>query len=84
MFDCANLDVAFHKNGATLGVTYQVSIAIDNWLTFNICSLNLVSEVLFCRVEHRRDELTSVQPLTFQGERFLQSLLILHFYSIDS
>ena len=82
VFDGAYLDVAFHKNGATLGVTYQISIAIDNWLTFNICSLNLVSEVLFCRVEHRRDELTSVQTLTFQGERFLQSLLFLHLFVV--
>ena len=79
MFDCANLDVAFHKNGATLRVTHQVSIAIDDWQTLNVRSLNLVSVILFCGIEHRRDELTSVQSFTFQSKRLLQGLLILHF-----
>ena len=82
VFNCAYLDVAFHKNGATLGVTYQISITINDWLILYIRSLNLVSEILFCRVEHSRDELACVQSLTFQRKRAFQGLLILHLFFV--
>ena len=82
VFDGAYLDVAFHKNGATLGVTYQISVTINDWLILNIHSLDLVSEILFCWVEHCRNKLASVQSLTFQSKRLFQGLLILHLFVV--
>ena len=61
VFDGADFDVALHQHCAALGVAHQVGIAIDDRFAFYVCALNLISVILFCRIEHRGDELSGVK-----------------------
>ena len=84
MFDRADFDVILHEHSTSLGVSHIISRALNEGMSFDIDTLNLIAKVLFCRQKNGMNELSCMQPFSFDTERFFQSNLLLHFFIVFS
>ena len=68
MLDCAYLYFILYKYSASLRIAYQLGIAVDDGLTFEVCALDLISMILACRTEDSCDVLSCMQAFALQGK----------------
>ena len=60
MLDGADLHIVLDKDRSTLCVAYKISRTFNDWLSFDIYPLNLISIVLFSRKKDGIDKLSGV------------------------
>ena len=64
MLNSRNSGVTLAKYGTTLCITYILCNGVDNGLSFQINTLDLIPRILGCRVKGHREIQTSMQSFS--------------------